>query len=70
MREFLILTEVRRGVSKTATLDFWSADFGLFRGLVDGVPWEALLKGKEAQEGWTFFKKEIFKVQEQAIPLC
>ena len=46
MIEFLILREVRRRVSRTATLDFWRADFGLFRSLVDKVPWEAVLKGK------------------------
>ncbi|KAK4827846.1 LOW QUALITY PROTEIN: hypothetical protein QYF61_021983 [Mycteria americana] len=68
--EFLILGEVRRGVSRTATLDFWRADFGLFRGLADRVPWEAVLKGKGVQEGWTFFKKKIVKAEEQAIPMC
>ena len=47
-----------------------SADFGLIRRLVDRVPWEAVLKGKGVQEGWTFFKKEILKAQEQAIPMC
>ncbi|KAK4825741.1 hypothetical protein QYF61_002180 [Mycteria americana] len=57
-------------VSRTATLDFRRADFGLFRSLVDRVPWEAALKGKGLQEGWTFFKKEILKVQEQAVPMC
>ena len=46
------------------------ADFGLFRGLVDRVPWEEVLKGKGVQEGWTSFKKEIIKAQEQAIPMC
>ncbi|KAK4832965.1 hypothetical protein QYF61_026791 [Mycteria americana] len=70
MVEFLILREVRRGVSRTATLDFRRADFGLFRGLADRVPWEAALKSKGVQEGWTFFKKKILKVQEQAIPMC
>jgi len=64
----LILGEVRRGVSRTATLDFQSADFDLFRRLVDRVPWEAVLKGKEVQEGWTLFNKEILKPQ--AIPMC
>ncbi|KAK4824952.1 hypothetical protein QYF61_021640 [Mycteria americana] len=59
MIEILILGEVRRGVSRTAPLDFRRADFGLFRSLVDRVPWEAVLKGKGVQEGWTFFKKEI-----------
>ncbi|PKU28704.1 rna-directed dna polymerase from mobile element jockey-like [Limosa lapponica baueri] len=61
MIEFLILVEIRRVVSRTATLDFRKADFGLFRGLVDGVPWEAVLKAKGVQEGWTFFKKEVLK---------
>jgi len=28
------------------------------------------LKGKGVQEGWTFFKDEIFRVQEQAVPMC
>jgi len=32
--EFLIPGEVRRGVSRTAALDFQRADFCLFRGLV------------------------------------
>ena len=67
--EFSILGEVRRGASRTVTLDFQRADFGLFRGLVDRVPLEAVLKGKGVQEGWTFFKKEILKVQEQAVPM-
>ena len=28
------------------------------------------MKGKGVQEGWKFFKKEILKVQEQAVPMC
>ncbi|KAK4823437.1 hypothetical protein QYF61_002123 [Mycteria americana] len=68
--EFLIQGEVRRGVSKTTTMDFQRADFGLFRTLVERVPWETVLKGKGVQEGWTFFKKEVLKVQEQAVPVC
>jgi len=39
-----------RGVSRTAILGFWRADVGLFRGLVDRVPWEAVLKGEGVQE--------------------
>ncbi|KAK4811177.1 hypothetical protein QYF61_019808 [Mycteria americana] len=70
MIEFSILEEVRRGVSRTGTLDFQRADFDLFRSLVDRVPWEAVLKGKGVQQGWTFFKKEILKAQEQAVPMC
>ncbi|KAK4825246.1 hypothetical protein QYF61_025645, partial [Mycteria americana] len=70
MIEFLIHEEAARGVSKTATLDFRRADFGLFRRLVKRVPWEAALMGKGVQEGWTFFKEEVLKAQEQAVPRC
>ena len=51
-------------------MDFWRADFGLFRTLAERVPWEKVLKGKGVQEGWTFFKEEVFKAQEQAVPIC
>ncbi|KAK4821712.1 hypothetical protein QYF61_027784 [Mycteria americana] len=70
MIEFLIRGEATRGVSKTATLDFRRAHFGLFRRLVKRVPWEAALKGKGVQEGWTFFKEEVLKAQERAVPRC
>ena len=56
MIESSILGEVRKGVSKTTTMDFRRANFGLFRTLVERVPWETVLKGKGVQEGWTFFK--------------
>lgn len=51
MIEFLILGEVRRGVSRTVPLDFGRADLGLLRRLLETVPWEAVLKGKGVQEG-------------------
>ncbi|KAK4830538.1 hypothetical protein QYF61_011676 [Mycteria americana] len=70
MIEFLIRGEAARGVGKTATLEFRRADFGLFRRLVDRVPWEAALMGKGVQEGWTFFKEEVLKAQERAVPRC
>ncbi|KAK4831824.1 hypothetical protein QYF61_019347 [Mycteria americana] len=70
MIEFLIRGEVASGVSKTSTLDFQRADFGLFSRLVERVPWEAALMGKGVQEGWTFFKEEVLKAQERAVPRC
>ncbi|PKU36060.1 adaptin ear-binding coat-associated protein 1 [Limosa lapponica baueri] len=69
MIEFLIFREARRGVSRTAIMDFWRAHFGLFKSLLDRVPWEAALKGKGVQEGWMFFREEVLKVQQQAIPV-
>ncbi|KAK4819943.1 hypothetical protein QYF61_015843 [Mycteria americana] len=70
MIEFLIRGEVARGVNKTATLGFQRVDFGLFRRPVERVPWEAALMGKGVQEGWAFFKEEVLKAQEQAVPRC
>ena len=58
MVELWILGEVRRGTSKTATLDFWRADFELFRTLVGRVSWDSVLKVKGVQEGWSLLKKE------------
>ena len=40
MLDFLILVEPQRGVSRTATLDFWRANLSLFRTMVERVPWE------------------------------
>ena len=38
--------------------------------LAERVPWERVLKGKGVQAGWTFFKEEVLKAQEQAVPMC
>ena len=70
MIQFSVRGEVKRGASKTITMDFWRADFGLLRKLVEGVHWEKVLKGKGVQEGWTFFREEVLKTQEQAVPMC
>ncbi|PKU41015.1 rna-directed dna polymerase from mobile element jockey-like [Limosa lapponica baueri] len=50
-------------------MDFQRADLGLFKSLLDRVPWEAALKGKGVQEGWTFFREEVLKAQQQAVPV-
>ncbi|PKU42878.1 adaptin ear-binding coat-associated protein 1 [Limosa lapponica baueri] len=70
MIEFSILGETRRRVTKTATLDFWRPNFNLFRRLLDKIPWEDTLKDTGVQEGWTYFRKEVLKAQEQAVPMC
>ena len=70
MVEFCIIGKVRKGISKTAVLDFQRADFELFRTLVGEVPWEVVLKGRGVQEGWALFKKEILMAQEQSDPMC
>ena len=42
MIDFSILAEPRRGVSRTATLDFQREDFKLLRTMVERVPWEVV----------------------------
>jgi len=68
MVKFSILGGVRRGNSKTVTLDFQRVDFELFRRLVGGVPWDSILDSKGVQDSWSLFKKEFLKVQEQDVP--
>ena len=70
MVEFLICGEIKRGASKITTMDFRRADFGLFRMLVERVSWERVLKGKGVQAAWKFFKEDVLKAQEQAVPMC
>lgn len=62
MLDFSILVEPRRGVSRTATLDFRRVDFNLFRTMVERVPWEVVLQSVGAQEGWEYFKETVLKV--------
>ncbi|RMC20427.1 hypothetical protein DUI87_01281 [Hirundo rustica rustica] len=68
--EFSIFGEVRRSTSKTLALDFRRADFGLFRRLIQSIPWEAALKNKRVQESWACLKTEILRAQEQTVPVC
>ena len=68
--EFLIFGEIRRNINNTFTLEFQRADFGLFRRLLQRVPWEAALKNKGVQERWACFKTEILRAQEQTVPVC
>jgi len=49
-------------------VDFQRADFGVFRMLVERLPWERVLKRKGVQEGWTLFKEKVLKAQEQTCP--
>ena len=41
---------------------------GLFWAMVERVPWEVVLEGVGAQEGWEYFKEVILKVQELTVP--
>ena len=68
MPDLSILVEPQRRVSRTATLDFQRTDFNLFRNMADRDPWEVVLEGLGAQEGWEYFKEVNLNVQELTIP--
>ena len=68
MIDFLILVEPWRGVSRTDTLDFQRADFGLFQTMVERVTWQVVLEDVGAQEGWEYCKEVVLKVRELTIP--
>jgi len=70
MIEFLVRGEIKMGASKTTNMDFRRAGFGLFKMLVERVPWERVLKGNRVQADWTFFKEAVLKAQEQAVAMC
>jgi len=48
MVKFKLLRAARRAHSKLTTLDFRTADFGLFRDLLGRVPWDKALEGRGA----------------------
>lgn len=64
MIDFSVLGEFRRRVSKTATLEFRTADTELFKTL---VLWESILSDKGVQVVWTFLKKEILMAQKHVL---
>ncbi|GAB0179904.1 hypothetical protein GRJ2_000455700 [Grus japonensis] len=68
MVEFKILRAARRAHSKLTTLDFRTADFGLFRDLIGRVAWEKVLEGRGAQDSWLVFKGHLLQAQERCIP--
>ncbi|GAB0204561.1 hypothetical protein GRJ2_002921700 [Grus japonensis] len=68
MVQFKILRAAKRVHSKLTTLGFRRADFGLFKDMVDRVPWDKALEGRGAQESWLIFKGHLLRAQEQCIP--
>jgi len=69
MVEFRILCGGSRAISRIKTLDFRRANFGLFKDLLEGIPWARALEGRAVQESWLLFKHHFLHAQEQCIPL-
>ncbi|GAB0181788.1 mitochondrial enolase superfamily member 1 [Grus japonensis] len=67
MVEFRILRGRSRAISRTTTLDFRRANFGLFKDLLGRISWVRALEGKEAQETWSIFKHHFLQAQNRCI---
>jgi len=67
--EFVISRDVGLAKSGVRTLNFGSATFKLFNGLLAKIPWDAVLKDKDVEESWLLFKDALLKAQEVSIPL-
>ena len=62
--ESRILRGESRSKSKITTLDF-RRDFGVFRDLLEEVPWNNGSGGKRVQESWLLFKDHLLQAQER-----
>jgi len=69
MVEFSILLGGIRAISSTKTLDFKRGNFGLFKVLLEGIPWVRALEGRGVQESWLRFKHHFLHAQDPCIPL-
>ena len=49
--------------SRITSMNFWRADFGLFRDLLVEISWETGLKSKRALKSWLIFKDMVLKAQ-------
>ncbi|PKU35337.1 glycerol kinase [Limosa lapponica baueri] len=59
MVELRILRGRSKAKSGITTLNFRRAEFGLFRNLLQCVPWNKALEGRGAQESWLIFKGHL-----------
>ena len=66
--EFSVWGEVKREVSKTTTMGFQRAGFGLFRTLAERIPWERVLKGKGVQEAGHSSRRKSYRHRNSLSP--
>jgi len=66
---FRILHGGSRATSRIKTLDFWRANFDLFKELLGGIPWDRALIGRGFQECQSLFKHHFLHAQDWCIPL-
>lgn len=67
--EFRILHEGNKAVSRTTTLNFRRANFGLLKDLLGGIPRVKALEEKGVEESWLIFKHQFLQTQDLYIPM-
>jgi len=69
MVEFRIQRGGSKAISRIKTLDLRRANFGLFKELLGGIPWDRALEGRGVKVCWSLFKRLFLHAQEWCIPL-
>ena len=62
MVEFRIMRIGSRAISRTATLDFRRANFGLFKDPLGEIPWVRALEGSTVQDSWLISKHHFSQI--------
>ena len=65
---FRILRKGNKANSRIMALDFRKTDFGLFREMLQRIPYGTVLERRRTQESWLIFKDPLH-AQEQSIPM-
>ena len=60
--EFVILKNAGLAKSRGRTLSFRKTNFCLLKELLDGIPWETVLKGIGTGQSWWLFKDTLLRV--------
>ena len=66
--EFVILKNVGLAKSRVGTLNFRKAKFQVFKELLNGIPWETVLKGMGTEQIWQLLMDILLKAQWLSIP--
>ena len=66
--KFAILNNVGLAKSRARTLCFRRIKLWLLKELLNGIPWETVLKGMGAEQSWKLFKDTLLRTQWFSIP--
>ena len=67
LKEFVILKNASLAKSRVRTLNSRRANFWLLKELLDGIPWETVLRGMGTEQSWQLFKDTLLRAQQLSI---